>query len=285
MANSSKPTLSKRNSRPTTNSYGWVWLLACVVTLGSVGYLLMVDGRREAPAVVRTPPPVVQDAGKAADADVRREAPQESTPAPAGQDTPAGAAVPAPAPKPSSLRVVKMSPTKVTFNYRDMPIEVEFSQPVNQDSVPAAFRVRPEMEGTFTWPAPNRFVFTPRTLWNHAATYEVTLEESITDANRLDHLERATWTFSTVGGYNYTRDILPLVSAHCASCHRSPGPAARVRLDTYADVMKFIQPGNAGNSRFVVALGDNNHAGKIDPKVEKRAYLLRDWIADYQAID
>jgi hypothetical protein len=178
-----------------------------------------------------------------------------------------------------------MSPTKLTFTYRDTPIEVEFSRPVNQDTVPSAFQTTPPVEGVFAWPAPNRLVFRPNQLWDHAATYEVAFASGITDLTGLDELEPTSWKFSTVGGYSYTRDILPLVKTYCVSCHRQDGPAARIRLDTHAGAMQFIRPGNADNSRFLTALTDGTHAGKVPPQVTSKSYMIRDWITTFEAVD
>lgn len=178
-----------------------------------------------------------------------------------------------------------MSPTNRTFNYRDAPIQVEFSLPVKQETVPAAFKVNPPMEGTFSWPAPNRMVFTPRGLWDQGVTYLVTLGDGITDVSGFDRLETTSWDFSTVAGYFYSRDIQPLVSAYCAPCHRPDGPAARIRLDTLSDVMRFVERGNAGKSRFVTALEDQNHQGKLPPPFQAKLYIIRDWITLFNAID
>jgi hypothetical protein len=128
-------------------------------------------------------------------------------------------------------------------------------------------------------------VFRPNKLWDHATTYEVALANGITDLTGLDQLEATTWTFSTVGGYSYTRDILPLVNAYCVSCHRQDGSASRVRIDTYAEAMQFIRPGDAGKSTFFAALTDGNHAGKVSPHVESKSYMIRDWITTFEAMD
>jgi hypothetical protein len=215
-------------------------------------------------------------------------APQQATaPATAPPENPVEAPPPEPAalaPR-SRLQVTAMRPTHRTFNYRDTPIEVDFSLPIRQETVPAAFKVQPPMPGTFAWPAPNKLVFTPQGLWDHGANYLVTLEEGITDVNGVDRLETTSWDFSTVGGYFYSRDIRPVVKAHCALCHRAEGPAARVRLDTLGEIRRFVQPGDAGKSRFITALTDPNHQGKLPPEALAKGYLLRDWITVFKAGD
>jgi len=200
-------------------------------------------------------------------------APEESSPT---SSTPA---------RPSRLRIVKKSPTSLTFNYPHAPIEVEFSLPVRMDTVPSAFSVSPSVDGSFAWPAPNRVVFTPSRPWEMSASYRVSLGGGIKTADGLDELEATSWKFSTVGGYNYTRDIRPLLSAHCTQCHGEGGAAAHVGLGSHAAVMRFIRPGDAESSRFWAALADANHAGKLSPQAAARFYMLRDWITKFQAID
>ena len=141
------------------------------------------------------------------------------------------------------------------------------------------------MAGAFSWPAPTRLVFTPQRLWDHGTTYLVTLGSGISDVHGLDHLDTTSWEFSTVGGYFYTRDVRPLVAAYCTPCHRPDGTAARVPLDTLDDVKRYVQPGAADRSRFITALTDTNHQGQIAPQAVAKAYLFRDWIGVFQAVD
>ncbi len=178
-----------------------------------------------------------------------------------------------------------MSPTSQTFNYPDTPIEVTFSRPVNPKTVPQAFRVTPSREGTLEFPAPDRMVFRPRQLWDLGATYLVTLDEGITDETGLDHLDRTNWEFGIVGGYFYSRDVRPLVGAYCASCHRSGGIAARIRLDELNDIRRFVEPGKAEQSRILTVLADPNHNGKVAPQALTKLYVFRDWIGLFQAGD
>ncbi len=197
---------------------------------------------------------------------------------------PAGTPDPVP-PRPRNLQVIAATPTSRTFNYRDTPITVTFSHPVNPETVPPAFKVTPPIPGAFAFPAPHQLVFTPQGFWDLGTTYLVTLEEGITDVTGLDHLEPMSWDFAIVGGYFYTRDVRPLVSTHCAACHRPAGPAARIRLGTLADVKRFVHPGSAGGSRFVTALTDSNHQGRLAPAALAKVYLFRDWITLFQAGD
>ncbi len=192
---------------------------------------------------------------------------------------------PTPTARPSLLQVLQFSPTSRTFNYPDTPIEVVFSRPVNPATVASAFHVTPPREGTFGFPAPDRLVFRPRQLWDRGTTYLVTLDDGITDTTGLDHLDRTTWEFSTVGGYYYTRDVQPLVSVSCTPCHRAGAPAASTRLDNLQDIRRFVQPGDPERSRLLTVLTDPNHQGKLDPQIPAKLYIVRDWIQLNQAAD
>lgn len=254
-------------------------LVGLLVIAGAIYFTLLPSRKAVSPAA---PPPLAPERGAVAPPSAPKRPSEPATPAPAPVQGIPAATPPAAR---SSLRVVALSPTNRTFNYPDAPIEVEFSRPVDPDTVPPAFKVHPPVEGTFAWPAPNKLVFTPRRLWKRGATYLVALEDGITDANSPDRLQATSWEFSTVGGYFYTRDIRPLVNAHCAPCHRADGPAAGVSLDTLADIKRFVQLGDADRSRVLTVLTDPNHQGKLPPQFLARVYLLRDWIAAFQAGD
>ncbi len=251
---------------------GLVWLLIGLLVVAGGMYL----ARRDRTAARSPAPPLTpssqQDAASAASPKPTETLPQAMPPEP----------VP---PRQRNLHVIAATPTSRTFNYRDTPIAVTFSHPVNPETVPPAFKVTPPIPGGYSFPAPNQLVFTPQGFWDLGATYLVTLEEGITDLSGLDHLEPMRWDFSIVGGYFYTRDVSPLVKTHCASCHRAGGPAARIRLDTLADVKQFVKPGSAEASRFVTALTDSNHQGRLAQAALAKVYLFRDWITVFQAGD
>lgn len=221
---------------------------------------------QEMPATHPDPPPAVQERPSAEAAPPGR--PAEPAPPPAG-----------------GLRVLSVSPTHRTFNYRDTPITVEFSRGVKPETVAAAFGVMPATPGTLAWPTATRLVFRPDGLWDHGATYVVTLAAGIADASGLDRLEPMSWEFSTVGGYFFSRDIQPLLAAECAGCHRAGASAARVPLATRADVMRWVVVGDAGRSRLVSAVGDETHRGRVSPEALRTLYRLRDWITLNRAAD
>jgi hypothetical protein len=198
---------------------------------------------------------------------------------------PAAPSAPAAAAPAAGLTVLAVNPTHRTFNYRDAPITVEFSRAVKAETVAAAFAVTPATRGTLSWPAPTRLVFQPETLWGHGATYLVSLGAGITDPSGLERLEPMSWEFSTVGGYFFSRDIRPLLAAECAGCHRAGAAAARVPLGSHAEVMRWVVAGDAGRSRLVAALADDNHRGRLTPEALRSLYRVRDWINLNRAAD
>ncbi len=172
------------------------------------------------------------------------------------------------------LKVISYRPTTRTFNYRDAIIEVEFNMPMD-----------PPVEGTFSWPSPNKLVFTPKSLLELEGRYLVNIDDRASDSTGFNRLPPISWTFSIVGGYFYTTDIKPLIKAYCSSCHRPEGPAARVALNTFEEVRRYVEPGNADNSPFYTALKDRNHRNTLDKKVQAQGHMIRDWIEKNQAGD
>ncbi|MFB3818349.1 MAG: Ig-like domain-containing protein [Candidatus Methylomirabilales bacterium] len=255
-----------------------LWLAAAVLLVG----LGLLFGWR-AGRVPVMPPPAAPAAGQAAPAPPAGAAPVAPE-RPRAETPPAREAEPASAP-PGGLRVLAVSPTHRTFNYRDVPVTVEFSRAVKPDTVAAAFRIVPATGGALEWPTAARLVFRPDGLWAHAATYVVTLGSGITDPSGLDQLEPMSWEFSTVGGYFFSRDIRPLLAVECAGCHQRGGAAARVPLATHGDAMRWVVAGDAGRSRLVTALEDQNHRGRLSPEARRRLYRVRDWITLNRAAD
>ncbi len=257
----------------TPTRVGWIWVLIGALILAGVLC-----------AVLRERPPVAsQDSGPSPRIPpIAASAPSS----PAGEAQPAEAVgPPASTTRPNLLQVAQFSPTSRTFNYPDTPIEVVFSRPVNPATVASAFHVTPPREGTLGFPAPDRLVFRPHQMWERGTTYLVTLDEGIADTTGLDHLDRTSWEFSTVGGYYYTRDVQPVVSASCTPCHRAGAPAASIRLDNLQDIRRFAQPGDPERSRFLTVLTDPNHQGKLDPLIQAKLYIVHDWIQLNQAAD
>lgn len=42
----------------------------------------------------------------------------------------------------------------------------------------------------------------------------------------------------------FSTDILPILNTHCNNCHGGSSPSADIKLDTYNDVMKYVNNGS-----------------------------------------
>lgn len=246
-------------------------LLSLLIVALAAGFALFILGSQE-PAEVARPLPIARP----------QEAP--SPPGP-GTETEAVPKGPATSSEPETLKVIAVRPTSQTFNYRDAIIEVEFSMPMNPEATEAAFSIDPPVAGTFSWPTPSRLVFTPQRLLDLETRYLVSIDDRATDATGFHRLPPTSWAFTTVGGYFYTTDIKPLVSSYCSQCHRAGGSAARISLDSYADVRKYVEPGNAEKSPFYSVLRDSVHRSALDKRVLAQEHLIRDWINNNKAGD
>jgi hypothetical protein len=49
--------------------------------------------------------------------------------------------------------------------------------------------------------------------------------------------------------------------------------------------MRWVAAGDAGRSRLVTALEDENHRGRLSPEAVRALYRLRDWITLNRAAD
>ncbi len=50
----------------------------------------------------------------------------------------------------------------------------------------------------------------------------------------------------------FDKDVLPLLNVRCNSCHSGSSPSGNIKLDTYAEVMKYVDNGSL--------MGSINHA-------------------------
>lgn len=246
-------------------------LLSLLIVALMLGFTFFVLGNRE-PEEVSRPKPALEV----------REAPPPPPPGPEAESPQKEEAREI---SYNPLKVVSYRPTTRTFNYRDAIIEVEFNMPMDPASTEAAFSIDPPVEGAFSWPNPNKLVFTPKALLELEGRYLVSFDDRATDSTGFNRLPPTSWSFSIVGGYFYTTDIKPLVKAYCSSCHRPEGQAAGVALNTFEEVRRYVEPGNAENSPFYTALKDSNHRNTLDKKALAQAHMIQDWIEKNQAGD
>ena len=87
----------------------------------------------------------------------------------------------------------------------------------------------------------------------------------------------------------FTRDIQPIFTAHCVSCHGAKKAAGQLRLDHKAAAMKggisgvVIVPGNSNGSILLTRVTGSDGQAKMplggDPLKPEQIELLRQWIA------
>ncbi|MFQ5657952.1 MAG: translation initiation factor IF-2 N-terminal domain-containing protein [Candidatus Methylomirabilales bacterium] len=161
-------------------------------------------------------------------------------------------------------------------------IRIFFNRPVEKDVVEHAFNIEPHEAGRFSWPKPDRLVFTPTTPLLPATEYTVTLT-SVTGPQPKEEykLLEARWSFTTGAIRTYGKDIKPLISAYCSQCHGARGQAARIPLQTYQHVSRYVVAGHAEQSPLYTFVQQRQHhinmAGPTHSTNDKLA-VVKDWI-------
>lgn len=74
----------------------------------------------------------------------------------------------------------------------------------------------------------------------------------------------ASGTCIEVPNPTFRTDILPILNARCNNCHAGSAPSADIKLDTYTDVMPYVNSGSL--------MGSINHASGFSamPKNESK---------------
>jgi len=196
--------------------------------------------------------------------------------------------LPPPPAQPHEWTVLFSSPSPgQTGIARRSAIQVYFNVPVDREVAEWAFDVSPEISGSFSWPRPDRLVFTPRDPMRPGTEYTVSFTPVSASRDGEEYeLRPARWTFGTGGARTYQNDIQPLVNAYCARCHAPTGSAAAVPLETYDDVRRYVVPGRATESRFFTLVQQRNHhinmAGP-DHSTNTKLAIIKDWINEDRA--
>lgn len=190
---------------------------------------------------------------------------------------------PRPPPQPHEWKVLHHFPRAgQTEQSRQVAVRVFFNRPVEPEVAERAFRISPSVRGTFSWPAPDRLVFTPGTALPPATQYTVSLRpRSGSRAGVGYKLLEARWSFTTGDVRTYERDIKPLIAAYCSKCHGPTGPAEGMPLETYRDVNRYVVSHRSDVSPLYTFLQDRRHhinmAGPAHSTNDKLA-IIRDWI-------
>lgn len=251
-----------------------LWLLTGAIALMILLTLVMPRGKETLSPKTTARPSSVAEGEKVA-----------AIPPPEDEELP-----PRPSEQPSEWRVLFTSPRNGKQEVsRRIVVKVFFNVPVEQGVVERAFTISPSVPGTFSWPKADRFVFTPNDALLPATQYTVSLSPvSGSHAGRVYTLLGANWSFTTEGARTYRKDINPLVSAYCVTCHGPNGPAARIPLETYSDVSRYVVPGRSGESRFYTFVQERTHhinmAGP-NHSTNDKLLMIKDWIDEDQAAE
>lgn len=89
----------------------------------------------------------------------------------------------------------------------DTTITLRFDQPMDQDSVEAAFSLSPAVTGDFVWNEPDTLVFTPQAELERDQLYQVRLAETAAGANGQTLELPVEIDLQTIGNFNVTQTV------------------------------------------------------------------------------
>ncbi|MBN1180281.1 MAG: Ig-like domain-containing protein [Anaerolineae bacterium] len=108
---------------------------------------------------------------------------------------------------PTQPLLIARAPARGEEAAPEAALTLTFDQPMDTDSVEAAFHVEPRVTGTISWPDAATMVFSPRTSWDRAARYRIKIDTSAKSAVGLPLREEVDFTFATVGYLEVTQVI------------------------------------------------------------------------------
>ncbi len=101
--------------------------------------------------------------------------------------------------EPLPPQVIQVTPAPGEEQPLDAPVQVVFDQPMDPESVQAAFAIEPAVAGDFEWLTPRVMQFKPRAGFERATRYAVTLEEKARSQAGLPLKAPVQFHFTTVG--------------------------------------------------------------------------------------
>jgi len=114
--------------------------------------------------------------------------------------TPAPTFTPTPPPEPLPPQVIQVMPARGEEQPLDAPVQLVFDQPMDRESVQAAFIIEPAVGGDFKWGSPRVVQFRPAGRgFERATRYTVTIEEDARSAEDLPLNAPVQFHFATVG--------------------------------------------------------------------------------------
>lgn len=140
----------------------------------------------------------------------------------------------------STLTLQSSSPTAKATNIKVTdPITLDFTQPLNPSLQNLQVEFKPDAPLSFDIQQ-NRLIITPTQPLQYSTQYTLTLPIQ----TNFPLAEPLKLTFRTAAQFSYTRDIQPLLDASCVGCHQKAGRQRAHPLSTYAEVMKYVVPGD-----------------------------------------
>jgi len=108
---------------------------------------------------------------------------------------------PTPTPLPSlPPQVIQVMPARGEEQQLDAPLQLVFDQPMDEETVEAAFTIEPAVSGVFEWPTTRMVQFKPAGRgFARATRYTVTIEEDARSAEDVSLNEPVQFRFTTVG--------------------------------------------------------------------------------------
>ena len=107
---------------------------------------------------------------------------------------------PTPPPEPLPPQVIQAMPARGEEQQLDAPLQLVFDQPMDAQTVEAAFTIEPAVSGAFEWPSERVMLFKPAgSGFERATRYTVTIKESALSAEKLPLDEPVKLRFTTVG--------------------------------------------------------------------------------------
>ncbi len=266
---------------------GWeAWLLVAVCVLAGAGALLFVRG-----GLVRGAHSPEIAAPPAAVAPVAATAPE----------TPASAPAPSPGDRPPSppaegegrvtrtsqegLRVLWAKPQAMSVVFPHAHIEIAFSAAMDQASVKTALEITPRLEGSLEWPAADRLTFRPSRPLEMGTQFTVAVAGYARSLSGLQFLHPYEWTFQVHQAYTFRHNVGRVIRHACGTCHGPGRRTPRVPLDSYEQVVQYVQKGNSAASPLYASLSDPRSHSQIPPDWRAMTYVIRDWIDTFGAAE
>ncbi|MCP4426850.1 MAG: Ig-like domain-containing protein, partial [Chloroflexi bacterium] len=160
--------------------------------------VILAACKKEEPLPTPIPTAIVPD---------RLPSQDDPTPIPEPADTPEPVAAVDPAAIDWPPQIVYSSPAPGEETLLDGAVTVRFDQPMDQNSVEAAFAIEPVVDGRFSWPRPDTLIFTPQSGLKRQQRYNVRIGENAKSANGMALQSAADLQLQTIGALEVSQVI------------------------------------------------------------------------------